>query len=138
MQLSTLAAQRPTPTEYDRFRTHVGAAFAQLEEAKWESNLSQYSEPADITDAVRTAKIAVYKLEKALDLGYQNSDDAGGLAGSAAEHAQAGIDALAPFVGVTFAAPAFPAGLAEAMSAANASFTTAQEHVLESLHAMYD
>jgi hypothetical protein len=138
MQLATTSPQRPTPTEYDRFRNHVGAAFAQLEEAKWESRLSEYTEPADITDALRTAKVAVYKLDKALDLGYQNSDDAGSYAGSAAEYAQAGIDALAPFAGVAFSAPAFPEGLAEAMASAKESFATAQEHAMESLHAMYD
>lgn len=138
MQLATVATVRPIPTEYDRFRNHVGAAFAQLEEATWESRLSEYSEPADVTDALRTAKVAVYKLEKALDLGYQNSDDAGSYAGSAAEYAQAGIDALARFAGVKFTAPAFPEGLAEAMAHAKESFGTAQEHAMESLHAMYD
>ena len=137
MQLS-IATTRPAPTEYDRFRNHVGAAFAQLEEAKWESKLSEYTEPADVTDALRTAKVAVYKLEKALDLGYQNSDDSGSYAGSAAETAQAGIDALAPFAGVKFTAPAFPAGLAEALALANASFGQAQEDAMESLHAMHD
>ena len=138
MQLAPATTPRPTPTQYDRFRNHVGAAFAQLEEAKSESRLSEYSEPADVADAIRTAKIAVYKLDKALDLGYQNSDDAGGYAGGAAESAQAGIDALAPFAGVKFTAPAFPEGLAEAMSTARDAFTEAQESALEALHAMYD
>jgi hypothetical protein len=137
MQLA-IATTRPNPTQYDRFRNHVGAAFAQLEEAKWESKLSEYTEPADISDAIRSAKVAVYKLDKALDLGYQNSDDSGSYAGSAAEYAQAGIDALAPFVGVKFTAPAFPEGLAEALATANSSFAQAQEDALESLHAMYD
>jgi hypothetical protein len=137
MQLSA-ATTRPDPTQYDRFRNHMGAAFAQLEEAKWEAKLSEYTEPADITDALRTAKVAVYKLDKALDLGYQNPDDSGSHAGSAAQNAQAGIDALAPFAGVRFTAPAFPDGLAEALAMANASFIQAQEDVMESLHAMYD
>ncbi len=138
MQLVTSTPPRPTPTEYDRFRNHVGAAFAQLEEAKWEAHLSDYTEPADVTDALRTAKIAAYKLEKALDLGYQNSDDAGSYAASAAEYATAGVEALAPFAGVKFTAPAFPEGLAEAMVTAKESFTVAQEHAMESLHAMHD
>ena len=138
MQLAATVTTRPRPTEYDRFRTHVGAAFAQLEEAKWESKLSEYTEPADIADALRTAKVAVYKLDKALDLGYQNSDDSGSYAGSAAEHAQAGIDALTPFAGAKFTAPAFPEGLAEALATASASFSQAQQDAIESLHAMYD
>ncbi len=137
MHLAT-ATTRPNPTEYDRFRNHVGAAFAQLEEAKWESKPSTYTEPADVTDALRTAKVAVYKLEKALDLGYQNSDDSGSYAGSAIDAAQAGIDALTPFAGVKFTAPAFPAGLVEALEAANASFGQAQADAMESLHAMHD
>lgn len=138
MLLATAAVPRPNPTEYDRFRNHMGAAFAQLEEAKVESRYFDFTDSTDITDAIRTAKTAVYKLEKALDLGYQNSDDSGSYAGSAAEYATAGIDALQPFAGVRFDQDHQPAGLVEAMSTARESFVTAQEHVLESLHAMHD
>lgn len=138
MQLAVTAPPRPIPTEYDRFRNHMGAAFAQLEEAKGESRHFDFTTSEDITDAIRTAKVAVYKIEKALDLGYQNSDDSGSYAGSAAEYAEQGIAALQPFAGVRFDEDHQPAGLVEAMATAREQFVTAQEHVLESLQAMHD
>jgi hypothetical protein len=138
MQLAATTAARPIPTEYDRFRNHMGAAFAQLGEAKSESTWFDFTDSTDVTDAIRTAKVAVYKLEKALDLGYQNSDDSGSYAGSAAEYATAGIEALSPFAGVRFDEHHQPAGLVEAMATAKQNFAQAQSDVLESLSAMHD
>lgn len=137
--LASTATVRPNPTQYDRFRNHMGAAFAQLEEAKGESRVFDFTSHEDVTDALRTAKVAVYKLEKALDLGYQNSDDSGSYAGYAIDSATAGIEALTPFAGVRFdGREQFPAGFEAAMATARTSFTEAQENVMESLHAMHD
>ena len=126
------------PTQYDRFRNHMGAAFAQLGEARSESRISQYTEPEDVTDALRTARVASDKIHKALDLGYLNSDDSGSYAWDAGQLTRAGIDALAPFKDARFAAPNFPHGFETAMSTAQQAFSQAQEMVVEALGSMHD
>jgi hypothetical protein len=132
------APERPRPTEYDRFRNHMGAAFANLEEARQESTPGRYTVSEDVTDALRTARVAVYKIGKAIALGYQNSDDSGTYAYSASSLASRGIAALGPFAGVRFKASNAPAGLTDAMRAAHAAFTEARDAVLESLDNMHD
>lgn len=62
------APERPHLTECERFRTHMGAAFANLDETRWESNVvtdsSSGNLPAGLPEAMTAAHAAFQRAQQ--------------------------------------------------------------------------